>query len=70
MQMYLGGQWVSAAESIPVVNPFDGREIDRVPRGTPADVRQAVDGLVDGAGRCRACRHSTAVRCCERRRNC
>ncbi|HTN04213.1 MAG TPA: aldehyde dehydrogenase family protein [Planctomycetaceae bacterium] len=54
MQMYLGGQWVGALETMPVVNPFDGSEIDRVPRGTPADVTRAVEGLVEGARQMRA----------------
>ncbi len=54
MQMYLGGQWVGAAETMPVVNPFDESEIDRVPRGTPADVTRAVEGLVEGARQMRA----------------
>ena len=49
MKMYFGGKWVDKAETIPVLNPFDQSVIDTVPRGTSADVEQAVTSAVRGA---------------------
>ena len=44
MQMRIGGKEVSTSEDrwIPVINPANGREIDRVPEGTVYDVEDAV----------------------------
>ena len=42
MQMYINGQWVDRAATIPVYNPFDGSVIDTVPRATAADVDAAI----------------------------
>jgi betaine-aldehyde dehydrogenase len=44
MQMRIGGKEVSTSEErwIPVINPANGREIDRVPEGTAYDVDEAV----------------------------
>lgn len=49
MRMFLGGEWVTRAATSPVANPFDGHELDRVPRGDAADISSAVDTLVVGA---------------------
>ena len=49
MKMYIGGQWVSRPEEIPVRNPFDQSIVDTVPRGTAADVEQAITSAVRGA---------------------
>ena len=49
MKMYINGEWVDRAETIPVVNPFDKSVIDTVPRGTAADVDLAIGSAVRGA---------------------
>lgn len=54
MKMFLGGQWVAAKDTIDVQNPFDGRVIDTVPRGSAADVDKALATLVEGARQMRA----------------
>lgn len=41
--MLIGPAWVSRDETIEVRNPFDGRLIDSVPRGTAADVQAAIE---------------------------
>ena len=42
MKMHVGGAWVDAAETIDVLNPFDGSVVDTVPRATMDDVQQAL----------------------------
>ena len=42
MKMYLGGRWVDKSKKVPVINPYDGSEIDTVPRGDASDVNDAV----------------------------
>ena len=49
MKMYIGGQWVSRPEETPVRNPFDQSIVDTVPRGTAADVEQAIASAARGA---------------------
>ena len=49
MRMFLGGQWQDRPETINVTNPFSGAVVDTVPRGTAADVDQALVTLVEGA---------------------
>ena len=49
MKMYVGGQWVDGEKSMPVLNPFDGREIDRVPVASGIDLERAIAGAVRGA---------------------
>ena len=49
MRMYLNGNWVDRPETIPVFNPFDQTVIDTVPKGTAADVDQAIASAVRGA---------------------
>ena len=49
MRMYINGEWVDRAETIPVVNPFDKSVIDTVPRGTAADMDLAIGSAVRGA---------------------
>ena len=49
MKMYINGQWIDKAETIPVFNPFDQSLLDKVPRGTAADVELAVTSAVRGA---------------------
>ena len=49
MKMYIAGQWVDKPSKVPVTNPYDGAEIDVVPRGDAADVNAAVTSAVNGA---------------------
>ena len=49
MRMYINGQWIGKAETIPVFNPFDQSVLDTVPRGTAADVDLAITSAVRGA---------------------
>jgi acyl-CoA reductase-like NAD-dependent aldehyde dehydrogenase len=49
MKMYINGNWVDRAETMPVRNPFDQSVIDTVPRGTAADVDEAISSAVRGA---------------------
>jgi len=43
-QCLVNGQWVGAAEWIPVVNPADGTQVGRVPRLGAAETRDAIEG--------------------------
>ena len=49
MKMYINGQWIDKAETIPVFNPFDQSLLDTVPRGISADVELAITSAVRGA---------------------
>ena len=49
MKMYINGQWVDRAETIPVLNPFDQSIIDTVPRASAADVEAAITSAARGA---------------------
>ncbi len=49
MKMYINGEWVDRANTMPVFNPFDQSIIDTVPRATVADVDQAIASAVRGA---------------------
>ena len=49
MKMYINGQWIDKAGTVPVFNPFDQSLLDTVPRGTAADVELAVTSAVRGA---------------------
>jgi acyl-CoA reductase-like NAD-dependent aldehyde dehydrogenase len=49
MKMYINGNWVDRAETMPVLNPFDQSVIDTVPRGTAADVDEAIGSAVRGS---------------------
>ncbi len=48
MKMFLKGEWNSGNAQQAVNNPFDNSVVDTVPRGTPADIHSAVDGLAHG----------------------
>ena len=41
-RMLIEGHWVVRSDVIDVRNPFDGRLVDTVPRGTPADIEAAI----------------------------
>lgn len=49
MKMCLGGKWVDRPRTIPVVNPFDGTQLDTVPFAGPEDVEQVLASAVRGA---------------------
>ena len=49
MKMYISGQWVDRAETLPVLNPFDQSIIDTVPRGTVAHVEHAITSAARGS---------------------
>ncbi|MDP1796080.1 MAG: aldehyde dehydrogenase family protein [Planctomycetaceae bacterium] len=49
MQMFFAGRWRDSASKIDITSPYDGRVVDTVPRGTPADITKAVDTLAQGA---------------------
>ena len=49
MKMYIAGNWVDRAETMPIYNPFDQSVIDTVPRGTAADVDAAITSAARGA---------------------
>ena len=38
MKMIIGGKWVDKQEKIDVTNPYDGKVINTVPKGTAEDV--------------------------------
>lgn len=48
MKMIIGGKWVEAGKTIDVQNPYDGKVVDTVPRGTAADVDKALAAAVRG----------------------
>jgi len=40
--MLIDGEWLASDDRVEVRNPFDGRLVDTVPRGTPADIDRAI----------------------------
>jgi glyceraldehyde-3-phosphate dehydrogenase (NADP+) len=48
--MLIGSEWVSRDDVLEVVNPFDGRLVDTVPRGRAGDVTDAVSAAAQAAG--------------------
>ncbi len=48
MKMIIGGEWVEKKEKIDVINPYAGKVIDTVPRGTAEYVDRAVAAAVEG----------------------
>ena len=49
MKMYINGEWVDRAETMPVVDPFQQSVIDTVPRATAADMDLAITSAARGA---------------------
>jgi glyceraldehyde-3-phosphate dehydrogenase (NADP+) len=47
--MYLAGEWIDSASSLPVLHPFDGHVVDTVPSASPEHVEQALTAAVQGA---------------------
>ena len=48
LQLYIGGEWRKTAESLPVLNPADEREIAMVPVATRSDLDAALNAAADG----------------------
>jgi succinate-semialdehyde dehydrogenase/glutarate-semialdehyde dehydrogenase len=48
LQLYIGGAWRKTAESLPVLNPADEREIGRVPVATRSDLDAALGAAAKG----------------------
>ena len=48
MKMLIGGQWVDKEEKIEVRNPYDDQLIDTVPKGSPQDMKAAIDSAQEG----------------------
>jgi glyceraldehyde-3-phosphate dehydrogenase (NADP+) len=44
--LLIGGEWIATAATAPVVNPFTGVEIARVPMGGPAEIERALAAAV------------------------
>ena len=49
MKMYVAGEWVDKHAKIDVVNPFDGKAFDTVPKGDVKDVDRALESAARGA---------------------
>ena len=49
MKMYIAGEWIDKAETIPVMNPYDNSVVDTVPRGDIKDVEAALASAERGA---------------------
>jgi glyceraldehyde-3-phosphate dehydrogenase (NADP+) len=49
MKMYLAGQWAEKDQRTEVVNPFDGKAFDTVPRADADDLEKALQSAVRGA---------------------
>jgi acyl-CoA reductase-like NAD-dependent aldehyde dehydrogenase len=49
MQMYVAGEWTSAASEDEIRNPWSGETVDTVPRATASDVDAALAAAVQGA---------------------
>lgn len=48
MQMLIDGEWVEAAQTIPVLDPINGEVVDTVPKGTAENVARAVYAAREG----------------------
>ena len=49
MKMYINGEWVDRADTMPVMDPFQQSVIDTVPRASAADMELAITSAVRGA---------------------
>lgn len=61
MKMHVGGAWVDAADTIDVLNPFDGSVVDTVPRATLDDVQTALATAQRAAGQVAAIDRKSVV---------
>jgi glyceraldehyde-3-phosphate dehydrogenase (NADP+) len=53
-QLLVGGRWLSAAETLPVTNPFTGERIAQVPMGNAATLDQAIGAAAEAFPKVRA----------------
>ena len=49
MKMYVAAEWIEKPEKVPVLNPYDGTEVDTVPKGDRSDVDAAIASAARGA---------------------
>ena len=49
MKMYVGGEWIDRDAKIDVVNPYDGKPFESVPKGDLRDVERGLESAVRGA---------------------
>ncbi len=49
MKMYVGTDWVDKSKTIPVINPYDGSQIDTVPKADADDIERALATAVRGS---------------------
>ena len=49
MKMYVGTEWVDKRTVIPVINPYDGSQVDTVPKADGDDIERALATAVRGA---------------------
>ena len=49
MKMFVAGEWVDKDKKIAVVNPYDGAEIDTIPRSEESDIDAAITSAARGA---------------------
>lgn len=54
MDMLIAGDWVPGAGAIPVLSPYDGHEVDTVPKASAEDIDRAIGYAVQGAAKVRA----------------
>ena len=47
MKMYVGIEWVDKPKTIPVLNPYDGSQVDTVPRADADDIDTIGDEALD-----------------------
>jgi acyl-CoA reductase-like NAD-dependent aldehyde dehydrogenase len=40
--LFIGGKWVTTADTMPVVDPYTGEELARAPLGGPAEIEEAI----------------------------
>lgn len=48
MKMYIAGEWVTTAKTMPVYNPYDHSVVDEAPVAGPEDVEKALQSAVRG----------------------
>ena len=49
MKMYIDGSWTESAETVPVISPFSGEQVDTVPDASPEQVEATLAAAVRGA---------------------
>ena len=61
MKMYVGTEWSDCPRTVPVITPFDGSQIDTVPRGNADDVDIAIATTTRGPKRWPVCPVTSAT---------